>query len=53
MNATNLEAAEVALKLAELALKQYIKGTYPQIAAQRQHRDEAWPRSTSRTRKRT
>ena len=32
-NAANLEAAEVALKLAELDLKQYVEGTYPQQSA--------------------
>ncbi len=32
-NAANLEAAEVALTLAQLALKQYEEGTYPQSLA--------------------
>lgn len=32
-NAANLEAAAVSLKLAELDLKQYVEGTYPQQSA--------------------
>ncbi|WP_428939859.1 efflux RND transporter periplasmic adaptor subunit [Fontivita pretiosa] len=32
-NAANLEAAEVALTLAQLDLKQYVEGTYPQLLA--------------------